>query len=348
MSLGLLTDVADLYTLNFDKVLELDRIGAKSVENLKASIEGSKARPLGNLLFGLRIPEIGQVNGQTLAAAFGSMDAIMAASIEDIAAVDGFGQVIAEAVHAWFETDQARDLIGRLQAAGLTMEAAQVDRSKEQTLEGQAVVVSGTLEHFTAMAKEAILERGGKSPRSVSRRHSPSSWVPIPERRRSRKAEEAGVPILDEAGFVALRDGGVAGVIRAVCWDVGGVFTGALTTRSAGRRRAWAHPCAAVGSCFRRSRRQRGHPWHELVGRLSLREAWPLIEERIAAIGIDLSMRDIMRRMGADPFDRSIVHDTAAAFAEAGLTQAVVTNNVREFADMGDGRGWRRMVPWST
>ena len=73
----------------------------------------------------------------------------MAASIEDIAAVDGFGQVIAEAVHAWFETDQARDLIGRLQAAGLTMEAAQVDRTKEQTLEGQAVVVSGTLDQFT-------------------------------------------------------------------------------------------------------------------------------------------------------------------------------------------------------
>ena len=209
VSLGLLTDVADLYTLDFDKVLELDRIGAKSVENLKASIEGSKARPLGNLLFGLRIPEIGQVNGQTLAAAFGSMDAIMAASIEDIAAVDGFGQVIAEAVHAWFETDQARDLIGRLQAAGLTMEAAQVDRSKEQTLEGQAVVVSGTLEHFTRDgAKEAILERGGKSPGSVSKKTLALVVGADPGASKVTKAEEAGVPILDEAGFVALLETG--------------------------------------------------------------------------------------------------------------------------------------------
>ena len=209
VSLGLLADVADLYTLDFDKVLELDRIGAKSVENLKASIEGSKARPLGNLLFGLRIPEIGQVNGQTLAAAFGSMDAIMAASIEDIAAVDGFGQVIAEAVHAWFETDQARDLIGRLQAAGLTMEAAQVDRSKEQTLEGQAVVVSGTLEHFTRDgAKEAILERGGKSPGSVSKKTLALVVGADPGASKVTKAEEAGVPILDEAGFVALLETG--------------------------------------------------------------------------------------------------------------------------------------------
>ena len=209
VSLGLLADVADLYTLDYDKVLELDRIGAKSVENLRASIEGSKARPLGNLLFGLRIPEIGQVNGQTLAAAFGSMDAIMAASVEDIAAVDGFGQVIAEAVHAWFATDQARDLIGRLQAAGLTMEAAQVDRSQAQTLEGQAVVVSGTLEGFTRDgAKEAILARGGKSPGSVSKKTLALVIGADPGASKVTKAEEAGVPILDEAGFLALLETG--------------------------------------------------------------------------------------------------------------------------------------------
>ena len=134
---------------------------------------------------------------------------IMAASIEDIAAVDGFGQVIAEAVHAWFETDQARDLIGRLRAAGLTMEAAQVDRSKEQTLEGQAVVVSGTLEHFTRDgAKEAILERGGKSPGSVSKKTLALVVGADPGASKVTKAEEAGVPILDEAGFLALLETG--------------------------------------------------------------------------------------------------------------------------------------------
>ena len=209
VSLGLLNDVADLYSLDFDRVLELDRIGAKSVENLQAAIEGSKARPLGNLLFGLRIPEIGQVNGQTLAAAFGSMDAVMAATVEEIAAVDGFGQVIAEAVHAWFADEQARDLLARLKAAGLSMEAAEVDRSKEQTLEGQAVVVSGTLNGFTRDgAKEAILERGGKSPGSVSKKTLALVVGADPGASKVSKAEEAGVPVLDEAGFLHLLETG--------------------------------------------------------------------------------------------------------------------------------------------
>ena len=129
--------------------------------------------------------------------------------IEDIAAVDGFGQVIAEAVHAWFETDQARDLIGRLRAAGLTMEAAQVDRTKEQTLEGQAVVVSGTLDQFTRDgAKEAILERGGKSPGSVSKKTLALVVGADPGASKVTKAEEAGVPILNEAGFLALLETG--------------------------------------------------------------------------------------------------------------------------------------------
>ena len=209
VSLGLLDDVADLYTLDFDRILELEGFKQRSVDNLRGAIEGSKARPLGNLLFGLRIPEIGQVNGQTLASAFGSMTAIQEATIEEIAAVDGFGQVIAEAVHAWFATDNAMDLIGRLHAAGLTMEAAQVDRSKEQTLEGQAVVVSGTLDDFTRDgAKDAILERGGKSPGSVSKKTLALVIGADPGASKVTKAEEAGVPIIDEAGFVQLLETG--------------------------------------------------------------------------------------------------------------------------------------------
>lgn len=209
VSLGLLDDVADLYTLDFDRILELEGFKEKSVENLRGAIEGSKARPLGNLLFGLRIPEIGQVNGQTLAGAFGSMAAIQAATVDEIAAVDGFGQVIAEAVHAWFATDNARELIGRLHSAGLTMEAAQIDRSKEQTLEGHAVVVSGTLDNFTRDgAKEAIVERGGKSPGSVSKKTLALVIGADPGASKVTKAEEAGVPVIDEVGFMHLLETG--------------------------------------------------------------------------------------------------------------------------------------------
>ena len=209
VTLELVEDVGDLYTMDFDKVLELEGFKEKSVDNLRSAIEISKARPLGNLLFGLRIPEIGQVNGQTLAAAFGSMERITAASLDEIAAVDGFGTVIAEAVHAWFARPEALDLIGRLATAGLTMEAAVVDRSAPQTLEGKTVVVSGTLDGFTRDgAKEAIHARGGKSPGSVSNKTLALVIGADPGASKVTKAEEAGVPVLGEAGFLELLETG--------------------------------------------------------------------------------------------------------------------------------------------
>ena len=209
VTLGLVEDVGDLYTIDFDKVLELEGFKEKSVDNLRSAIEISKARPLGNLLFGLRIPEIGQVNGQTLAAAFGSMERITAASLDEIAAVDGFGTVIAQAVQAWFARPEAQDLIGRLDAAGLTMEAAVVDRSAPQTLEGKTVVVSGTLAGFTRDgAKEAIVARGGKSPGSISNKTFALVVGADPGVSKVTKAEEAGVRVLGEAGFLELLETG--------------------------------------------------------------------------------------------------------------------------------------------
>jgi DNA ligase (NAD+) len=205
----LINDVADLYQLDFDAILEMDGFKEKSVDNLRQAIEVSKTKPLGNLLFGLRIPEIGQVNAQTLAASFGTMDRIVGATVEEIAAVDGFGAVIAEAVHAWFAQDAARDLVARLAAAGLTMEAAQVDDSLEKTLDGCAVVVSGTLEGFTRDgAKEAIVARGGKSPGSVSKKTLALVVGGDPGASKVTKAEEAGVPVIDEAAFVQLLETG--------------------------------------------------------------------------------------------------------------------------------------------
>jgi len=209
VSAGLLSDVGDLYSLDFDAVLAMDGFKQKSVDNLRQAIEVSKEKPLGNLLFGLRIPEIGQVNAQTLAAAFTTMDRIVGATVEEIAAVDGFGTVIAEAVHAWFAQEAARDLVARLASAGLTMEAAVIESSLEKTLEGQTVVVSGTLQGFTRDgAKEAIVARGGKSPGSVSKKTLALVIGGDPGASKVTKAEEAGVPVIDESAFVELLETG--------------------------------------------------------------------------------------------------------------------------------------------
>ncbi len=206
---GLLTDVADLYSLDFDAILEMEGFKERSVENLRTAIEISKERPLGNLLFALRIPEIGRANGETLASAFGTMDRIVDATVEEIAAVEGFGAVIAEAVHGWFARPDARDLVARLTAAGLTMEAATVDESVPKTLEGTTVVVTGTLDVFTRDgAKEAIVARGGKSPGSVSKKTLALVVGAEPGASKVTKAEEAGVPVIDEAGFLELLETG--------------------------------------------------------------------------------------------------------------------------------------------
>ena len=136
-------------------------------------------------------------------------------------------------------------------------------------------------------------------------------------------------------------------MIEAVCWDVGGVFTGsphdAIATVAAEHGLTHAELSGAV---FGDLVSDAGHPWHELEkGRVSLREAWAQIEARIESLGIELTLRDLFRQMGADTHDRSVVHDTVSAFADAGLAQAIITNNVKEFADLGEGRGWQRLVP---
>jgi DNA ligase (NAD+) len=206
---GLLDDVSGLYSLDFEAILAMEGFKEKSVDNLRGAIEASKEKPLGNVLFGLRIPEIGQVNAQTLASSFGTMDRIIEATVEEIAAVDGFGTVIAEAVHAWFAQDAARALVARLAVAGLTLEAAQIDESLEKTLDGQAVVVSGTLDGFTRDgAKEAIVARGGKSPGSVSKKTLALVIGAEPGASKVTKAENAGVPVIDEVAFAELLDTG--------------------------------------------------------------------------------------------------------------------------------------------
>lgn len=208
IELGLLSDVADIYSLDFDRILELRGYKETSVEKLRASIEASKSRPLANLLFGLNIVHLGAAGGELLAAGLGSMEAIRDASVDDIAAIAGIGPVIADSVTTWFSEPANRELIDRLADAGVNMEGP--ERSVlPQTLAGKAVVVTGALEGFTRNeAKAAIAARGGSSPGSVSKKTFALVSAGDDSGSKYAKAVELDIPIVDEAGFVELLEHG--------------------------------------------------------------------------------------------------------------------------------------------
>ena len=176
--------------------------GAKLVANLDAA----KSQPLWRVLVALSIRHVGPTAARALAQHFGSMQAIRDASVEELSAVEGVGGVIAEAVRAWFDADDAdwhRAIVDRWGADGVRM-VDEVDESIGQTLAGLTIVVTGSLEGFSRDgAKEAILARGGKASGSVSKK---TDYVVVGPGAGSKetKARELGLPILDEAGFVQL------------------------------------------------------------------------------------------------------------------------------------------------
>jgi DNA ligase (NAD+) len=187
-------------------------MGALSTSNLRASIDASQSRPLERLLVGLNIRHLGPAGAEALVAAFGDLDRIMGASVEELAAAEGVGQVIAESVRAWFADPANRELIERLRAAGLNFAgsagAAGVN-GRTKTLAGRTVVVTGTLEGFSREEAEAAIKaRGGKSPGSVSGKTTAVVVGEGPGASKLTKAEELGVPILDEAGFRQLLETG--------------------------------------------------------------------------------------------------------------------------------------------
>ena len=208
IELGLLRDVADIYTFDLDVLLDQPGYQQRSIDNLRAAIETSKSRPLGNLLFGLNIVHLGAAGGQVLATALGSMDAIVDADVEQLAAIDGVGPVIAASVHAFFADEANRALIERLRSAGVNFTGP--DRPDvPQNLVGMTIVVTGSLEGFTRDGVEAaIKDRGGKSPGSVSKKTTAVVVGADPGASKMSKAVELGVPVLDEAGFVHLLESG--------------------------------------------------------------------------------------------------------------------------------------------
>jgi DNA ligase (NAD+) len=206
--LNLLSDVADIYSLQAEQLKGLDKFADVSVQKLHDAIEGSKKKPLANLLVGLNIRHLGGAGAVALAEHFGHLDRIESATEDELAAVEGVGAIIARSVHEWFADSTNRAVIEKLRAAGVNMQGPEAS-DLPQTLEGLIVVVTGTLEGFSRDEAEAAIKgRGGKSPGSVSKKTTAVVIGAGPGASKVTKAEELGIPILDESGFLELLETG--------------------------------------------------------------------------------------------------------------------------------------------
>jgi DNA ligase (NAD+) len=210
---GVITDEGDLFGMTEDDLLRTDLFKVKAGElsangqRLLANLGKAKAQPLWRVLVALSIRHVGPTAARALAQEFGSLDAIEAASEEQLASSEGVGPTIADAVIEWFTVDWHRAIVDKWRAAGVRM-ADERDASIERTLEGLSIVVTGSLTGFSRdEAKEAILARGGKPAGSVSKK---TAYVVAGDAPGSKydKAIELGVPVLDEDGFRRLLDEG--------------------------------------------------------------------------------------------------------------------------------------------
>lgn len=201
---GLIADVGDIYSIDWDRVAELEGFGQLSIDNLRAAIEESKSRPLARLLVGLGIRHLGPAGAELLARSHADIDALMAATAEQTAAIDGVGPTIAKSVAEYFATPEAKALVDKLRAAGLNLEGTPAS-DVPQVLVGKTVVVTGTLDGFSRdEAAAAIKSRGGKNPGSVSKKTTAVVVGAEPGASKLNKATELGVPVIDEAAFQEL------------------------------------------------------------------------------------------------------------------------------------------------
>ncbi len=209
VDLGLLDDVAGIYSLDFARVGELEGFGETSVRNLREAVERSKERPLANLLAGLNIAHLGTTGSRVLARSMGHLDRIMAASAEELAAVEGVGPTIATSVREFFDNERNRAVVEKLREAGVNFEGPAAP-DVPQTLVGVSLVVTGTLERWSReAAEEAIKARGGKAPGTVSKKTAAVVVGESPGAAKLARATEMGVPILDEDAFDVVLEHGL-------------------------------------------------------------------------------------------------------------------------------------------
>lgn len=205
-ALGLLKSVADFYSIDSADLLFLPRLGTKSIENIIAGVASSLTVPFERVLFALGIRFVGITVAKRLARAFGNIDALMSATLEQLMAVDDIGERIATAVKQFFADEANRTLIERLRAAGVQFEIAEeVNEGRTHKLKGQTIVISGVFSQHSRDEYKDIIERnGGKNVGSVSRS---TSFILAGENMgpaKLEKAQKLGVRLVSETEFLQM------------------------------------------------------------------------------------------------------------------------------------------------
>ncbi|PWL97039.1 MAG: DNA ligase (NAD(+)) LigA [Clostridiales bacterium] len=198
----LIGDIADIYKLHAEQLKELERMGEKSAAKLVSAIEASKKSGLSRLIFALGIRNVGQKAAKALASRFGSLDALAAATAEDLVAIDDFGEVTAECVTDYFSHPQTMEFIEELKACGVETEVR--TEHGDAVLSGMTFVLTGTLPTLSREEATALIERhGGKASSSVSAK---TTYVVAGEKAGSKlsKAEALGIPVIDEEALLAM------------------------------------------------------------------------------------------------------------------------------------------------
>jgi len=199
---GLIASPADIYYLQLDDIKSLWKSGTTAAKKLLAAIDNSKKQDVSRLIYALGIRQVGAKTGKVLASTFGSLDALMTASVEELTEVPDVGAVTAESIHTWFAQPQAQNMVERLRQAGVNFESKRA--VSDTRFAGKTFVLTGALSKFTREeATEKIELFGGKAASSVSKK---TSFVVVGENAGSkeRKARELGIPILSEDEFLAM------------------------------------------------------------------------------------------------------------------------------------------------
>ena len=199
---GLVRNAADLYALHAADVAKLDRMGAKSAENLIHALEKSKGNDLSRLIYGLGIRQVGEKAAKVLASHFKTFDALEAASLEELTEINDVGEITAQCIKDYLAEPQSQDLICRLRKAGVNMESTQ--QLVDERFAGMTFVLTGTLTRFDRKTAQAMIEeRGGKTAGSVSKR---TTYVVAGEAAGSKlkKAQDMGIPVLTEEEFAKM------------------------------------------------------------------------------------------------------------------------------------------------